>query len=217
MPRINLRTLWFEDIGFVNQPTIDTPFGRLSMRQLVGIGLFALIAWITFQALGFVGDIVLRVIPAAAIMVLGVVIFTWRVKTVPPERTILLAMGIGRKHVKRSAAKAAKPKKGGKAPVPAPAPAARIVKAQATVGEPCKIAGILRDPRLGRPLSNRSFEVFADGAPLYKGVTDEQGGFEVVYVPQHAGSVRIEVRPEGVVGAEQSIEITVRGAPAEVG
>lgn len=211
MPRINLRTLWFEDIGFARQGMIDTPFGRVSARQLGGIGFFALLAWIVFQALGFVGDLVLRLAPAGLILLAGVVIFTWPVKTVPPERMILLALGIGRKRLKKTAVKRKAEKK---APASRASPAAKVSKAQATVGEPFKIVGVLREPRLGKPLANCNFEVFVDGAPQYKGVTDEQGCFEVVYIPQYAGVLNIEVRPEGVVGAEQRVEVTVRG-PAE--
>lgn len=213
MPRINLRTLWFEDISFARQGMIDTPFGRMSARQLAGLGFFALLAWIAFQALSFVGDLVFQLIPAGLVFVAGAILFTWPVKTVPPERIILLALGIGRKPLKKAPVKR---KAERKAPVPREAaPTARVSKAQATVGEPFKIVGVLRDPRLGKPLANCGFEVFADGVSQYKGSTDEQGGFEVVYVPQYAGVLNIEVRPEGVVGAEQKVEVTVRGPSAE--
>ncbi len=214
MPRINLRTLWFEDISFARQGVIDTPLGRMSARQLVGLGFFALMAWMTFQALSFM-DLLIRLIPAGLTFIAGAIIFTWPIKTVPPERIILLALGLGRKQPRRRAPeKGVKRKAEGKAPREVPV-AMKVSKAQATVGEPLKIVGILRDPRLGKPLANRNFEVYADGALLYKKTTDEQGSFEVVFVPQFAGVVRIEVRPEGAVGAEQSIEVTVRGAPSE--
>ncbi|MEM2550195.1 MAG: hypothetical protein QW689_07265 [Nitrososphaerota archaeon] len=217
MPRINLRTLWFEDISFARQGMIDTPFGRMSARQLAGLGFFALLAWIAFQALSFVGDLVFQLIPAGLVFLAGAILFTWPVKTVPPERIILLALGIGRRPLKKAPAKSKAERVAEKgAPVPREAaPTARVSKAQATVGEPFKIVGVLRDPRLGKPLANCGFEVFADGVFQYKGSTDEQGGFEVVYVPQYAGVLNIEVRPEGVVGAEQKVEVTVRGVSGE--
>jgi len=198
---------------------IDTPFGRVSARQLAGLGLFALLAWIAFQAFSFVGDLIFQLLPAVLIFIAGAIIFTWPVKTVPPERIILLALGIGKKPFKAKAAVKHKARekaavKAEKAPEKAPA-AAKVIKAQATVGEPFKIVGILRDPKFGKPLASCSFEVFVDGVSLYKGVTDEQGGFEVVYVPQYAGVVKIVVKPEGVLGAEQSIEVTVGGPPPE--
>jgi len=212
LPRINLRTLWFEDVGLMNQPLIDTPFGRLTTRQAAGMGLFALLAWLTFSALGFVGDIFLRALMAFLVFMAGAVIFMWRVKTVPPERTILLALGIGkrRKGPLRPAKGKAPRRAEEKAVVKAPA-AVKVSKAQATVGEPFKVVGVLRDPSLGTPLANRSFDVFVDGQLRFKGVTDEDGAFEVVYVPENVGVLRIEVRPEGYVGAGQSIEVTVSG------
>lgn len=209
MPRINLRTLWFEDIGFINQPIIDTPFGKLTTRQATGIGFFALLAWIIFSALGFVEDIVFRTLPAALVFILGAIFFSWRVKTVPPEKIMLLALGLGRKRVKARKEPAAQPSK--KTAPKAPA-AAKVSKAQATVGEPFKVVGVLREPSLGTPLANRNFDVYVNGVLRYRGVTDEQGGFEVVYIPESPGVAKIEVRPEGYAGAGQSIEVTVRGS-----
>ena len=209
MPRVNLRTLWFEDIGLVNQPLIDTPFGRLTVRQAAGIGFFALLAWLTFSALGFVGDLALRAVPAVLIFAAGAVVFSWRVKTVPPEKILILALRRkrGRKPAKQKAAR----EKGAEKVAPKAPVTVKVTKAQATVGEPFKVVGVLREPSSGTPLANRNFDVIVDGVLRYKGATDEQGGFEVVYIPESVGLVRIEVRPEGYAGVSQSIEVTVRG------
>jgi len=209
MPRVNLRTLWFEDIGLVNQPLIDTPFGRLTVRQAAGIGFFALLAWLTFSALGFVGDLALRAVPAVLIFAAGAVVFSWRVKTVPPEKVLILALGRkrGRKPVKQKAVR----EKGAEKVAPKAPVTVKVTKAQATVGEPFKVVGVLREPSSGTPLANRNFDVIVDGVLRYKGATDEQGGFEVVYIPESVGLVRIEVRPEGYAGVSQSIEVAVRG------
>jgi len=209
MPRVNLRTLWFEDIGLVNQPLIDTPFGRLTVRQAAGIGFFALLAWLTFSALGFVGDLALRAVPAVLIFAAGAVVFSWRVKTVPPEKILILALRRkrGRKPAKQKAAR----EKGAEKVAPKAPVTVKVTKAQATVGEPFKVVGVLREPSSGTPLANRNFDVIVDGVLRYKGATDEQGGFEVVYIPESVGLVRIEVRPEGYAGVSQSIEVAVRG------
>ena len=211
MPRVNLRTLWFEDIGLVNQPLIDTPFGRLTARQATGIGFFTLLAWLTFSALGFVEDLVFRAVPAVLIFVAGAVVFSWRVKTVPPEKILILALGLGKKRGRKPAKQKAARKKGAEKVAPKAPVTVKVTKAQATVGEPFKVVGVLREPSLGTPLANRNFDVLVDGAPRYKGTTDEQGGFEVVYIPEDVGLVRIEVKPEGYAGVSQSIEVTVRG------
>jgi hypothetical protein len=186
--------------------------GRLSLRQAVGVGLFALLAWLSFMAFSFVEDLFFRAVPSVLIFAFGALIFFWRVKTVPPERILLLALGIGKKT--RLPKKAVKAEKGAKA-VKAKAEVAplRVQKAQAVVGEPFKVVGVLRDPQFGKPLSNRNFEVLVDGTQLYRGTTDEQGGFEAIYIPEFPGVVRVEVRPEGYVGAAQAVEVTVRGQP----
>lgn len=214
MPRINTRVLCFEDISMVRQPIIDTPVGRMSPRQLAGMGSFALLAWAIFQGLGFL-DIVARLVPAIVVFFVGVVFFTWPIKTVPPEKVLLLMLGIGKKRAgaKRAVERRVKQEAGGRRiATPPAAPTIKVVRAQAVVGEPFKVVGVLRDPRTGRPLANHGFEVLVDGVLQYKSVTDEQGGFEVVYMPQSVGVIRIVVRPEGVVGAEQGIEVTVAGS-----
>jgi hypothetical protein len=211
MPRVNLRTLWFEDIGLANQPLIDTPFGRLTARQAAGIGFFALLAWLTFSALGSVGDMVFRAVPAVLIFVAGVAVFSWRIKTVPPEKVLILALGLGKKRGRKPAKRGAIRENAAEKVAPKMPVTVRVSKAQATVGEPFKVVGVLREPSLGTPLANRNFDVLVDGAPRYKGTTDEQGGFEVVYIPENVGLVRIEVRPEGYAEVSQNIEVTVRG------
>jgi hypothetical protein len=213
LPRVNTRTLWFEDISLVNQGIIDTPMGRITARQAAGMGFFALLAWLMFSALSFVGDIFFRALLAVVVFVFGALIFMWRVKTVPPERTLLLALGLGKKARVRAAAdgkRVRKAEKPGKAKA-AKAEAPRVMKAQAEVGEPFKVVGVLRDPQFGRPLPSRNYEVLVDGVPRFKGSTDEQGGFEAVYIPEAPGVVNIEVRPEGYVGAGARVEVTVRG------
>jgi hypothetical protein len=197
----------------MNQGILDTPVGRLSIRQAVGLAVFALLAWITFQAFAFF-DVICRVAAAGGIFIFGAVIFMWRVKTVPPERILLLALGIGRRFPRHKVAVKERVKAGKAVAVAPEAPAVtRVSKAQATVGEPVKIVGVLRDPHSGMPLSSRSFDITVDGQPFHKGATDEQGGFEVVYVPERVGVVRIEVKPEGYAGQGQSIEVTARGSP----
>lgn len=217
MPRVNTRTLWFEDIKFTRQGVIDTPFGRLSVRQAAGIGFFALLAWLTSQALAFVQDIFFKAIPAVLIFIAGAVIFSWRIKTVPVERQLLLAFSIGKRmRTPRAAKKKTKAKAGKGVPPPVEVPLlvlkpAKVQKAQATVGEPFKITGILRDAKFGKPLPNCNFDVLVDGSQLYKGATDRDGGFEAVYIPENPGVVRVEVRPEGYAGHGVVVEVTVRG------
>jgi len=201
--------LWFDDIRFLNEGIFDTPFGRVSVRQLLILGFFGLIAWLAFSTVHpVVGDIVVSGISAGAVMMAGAVLASWRVKTVPIERSILLALGIGRKRPRRRRAASAKKKAAERAK---PAPPVKSSKMHGVVGEPMKIVGVLRDPQTGLALAQRGFSVIVDGKLRYRDVADEQGAFEVVYLPEYPGLVRIEIQPDGVAAAEK-IELTI--APA---
>lgn len=202
MPRINNRVLWFDDIRFFNEGMLDTPFGRISFRQLIILSAFALPAWLVFACSA--ADMAVRVAAAGAIMVAGVVMASWRIKTVPIERSILLALGVGRKMPERRVA-------GGRGKMKkrvAGAPPVKSSRIHAVVGEAVKIVGVLRDPQTGAPLANRQFSVIVDGRLRYRDFSDESGMFEVVYLPEQPGIVRVEVAPEGYAFSEK-IEITV--------
>lgn len=138
MPRV-IRTLWFEDVGLLNEPVFDTPLGRLTIRQTTALIAFALLAWMTTL---FFEDFIYKVVTAGAVFLFGAVLFIHRVKTVPPERIILLAFGLGRKRSRKpiEARKAVR-----KGPIKAPA-SAKTVKVSAELDAPVKIVGVLRDP-----------------------------------------------------------------------
>ena len=210
LPKINTSVLWFDDIKFVNEGIFDTPFGRISIRQALILGLFGLIAWLIFTNVQpMVGDIAISGISAVAVMIVGVIIASWRIKTVPIERSILLALGIGRKKPRRK--KPAPAKKKAKPAEPEKPTPVKVSKMHGAVGEPMKIVGVLRDPQTGAALAQRGFSVIVDGRLRYRDAADEQGAFEVVYLPEHPGLVRIEIQPEGVAATEK-IELTI--APA---
>lgn len=207
MPRINRNVIWFDDVKIINEGVFDTPFGRVSFRQMAYLGLFGFAAWCAFSALKDVDMIFSAAAAAGLIFIIGVIFASWRIKTVPIERSILLAMGIGRKHPKRK--KPPKPTKATRVPKPPPPVPVKTSKMMATVGEPIKIVGILREPATGIVLAHRGFSVIIDGRSHYKGATDEQGSFEVVYLPEQPGLVKIEVKPDGYTFSE-TIDLTVR-------
>jgi hypothetical protein len=99
------------------------------------------------------------------------------------------------------------------AQTPSAAPTIHPSKTQTAIREPVKVVGVLRDPRTGLPLQRRGFDVYVDGVLLQKGVSDEQGGFEVVYVPEHVGAVTVEVRPEGYAAPGQTVKVLVSPQP----
>ncbi|MEM2188676.1 MAG: hypothetical protein QXI60_06930 [Thermofilaceae archaeon] len=208
MPRINNSVLWFDDIKFVNEGILDTPFGRISVRQLIILGVFALPAWLVFTGLEG-ADIILRVLSSASILFFGVILAAWRVKTVPPERTLALMLGIGRKRPGRKAVRGQA--RGKRAPKREAEPPVKTSSIHAVVGEAVKITGVLRDPQTGMPLANRQFSVIVDGRLRYRDASDETGAFEVVFLPEQPGVSRIEVAPDGYAFSEK-IEVIVGAA-----
>ena len=71
MPRI-IRALWFEEVGLLNERLIDTPIGKLTLRQTFVIMFFAGIAWL---ASTLVQDVIFKIGLGGAIFISGVAIF----------------------------------------------------------------------------------------------------------------------------------------------
>ncbi len=202
-----IRTLWFEDVGFMNEPLLDTPVGRFSIRQTIALLVFGLLAWAVSLLFN---DLMMKIVAAGAVFFIGVVVFTRRVKTISPERHLLLLLGIGRP-LKKKARKKKKVKKKGRAKPSIPV---RTMMVSATLGVPVKVVGVLRDPATGKLLPHRSFDIFVDGQPYSAGATDDNGFFNVFFVPDRYGVFKIEVKPEGFADIAQQITVNVK--PKEV-
>jgi hypothetical protein len=204
-----MQTLWFEDVGFLNEQMLDTPVGRFSIRQ-TGIFLaFGLLAWVA----SFISeDIIFKIVMAGAIFFTGVAIFTRKIKTVSPEVHLLYMIGIGRPlqttkkvHQKTDVAIA---------PTLEPVTPSKSMQVSATLGVPVKVVGVLKESTGGKSLSGRNFEVTIDGTLRTKGFTDEEGFFCAYFVPDHYGIFKIEVKPEGFAESVQQIMVDVK--PKEV-
>ena len=202
-----MQTLWFEDVGFLNEQMLDTPVGRFSIRQTGIFLIFGLSAWVASL---LSGDLVFKIVVAGAIFFTGVAIFTRKVKTVPPEIHLLYLVGIGRSlHTRQKTHTRHDNKDFTEAPSPA-----RSMMVSATLGVPVKVVGVLKDPSLGKPLSARNFEMTVDGAACSKGFTDEEGFFCAYFIPDRFGVFKIEVKPDGFAGSTQQVTVDVR--PKEV-
>lgn len=202
-----MQTLWFEDVGFLNEQMLDTPVGRFSIRQ-TGIFLtFGLLAWLASL---LSADLIFKIVLAGAIFFTGAAIFTRKVKTVPPEIHLLYIIGMGRPlQTKKHGYKGQDNKKVIEASSPT-----KSMTLSATLGVPVKVVGVLKDPSFGKPLSARNFEMTVDGAGHSKGYTDEEGFFCAYFVPDHYGVFKIEVKPDGFAGSTQQITVDVK--PKEV-
>jgi len=199
-----VRTLWFEDVGFLHEPILDTPFGRYSVRQMVIILVFAFLSYVASL---FFSDLLMKIVAAGSIFTFGAAAFAMRrIKTISPERHILLLLGVGRVKPRRAAAAE------GKAVKKAGAPPVKSVVVSTTLESPVKIVGVLRDPVHKKYLPEKNFDVYIDGRFHYSGVTDEQGFFTVFFVPDRYGPFSIIVKPEGLA---EALNITVNVKPKE--
>jgi hypothetical protein len=200
-----IQTLWFEDVGLLYEPIIDTPVGRLTLRQTFGLLIFAVLAYAA--TLPFT-DIVFKVAAGGAVFVLGAAIFTRRVKTVTAERCILLALGVRRLSPKKPGKNLEKRGRVRKHEriVEAPTPV-KAMKLSTELNIPVKIVSVLGDPLTNELLAGRGFEFIVDGVRYSSGVTDEQGFFTVFFAPTRFGIYRVEIKPEGFASASQTFEI----------
>jgi len=202
-----MQTLWFEDVGFLNEQMLDTPVGRFSIRQT---GIFLAFGLLSYSASLLSGDLIFKIVAAGAVFFTGAAIFTRKIKTVPPEMHLLYIVGVGRPlKVKQK-----KQKGQNREEHVEPTSLAKSMMLSATLSVPVKVVGVLKDPALRKPLLNRSFEISVDGAPYSKGFTDEEGFFCAYFVPDHFGIFKIEVKPEGFAGSTQQITVNVK--PKEV-
>ena len=204
MPRIVERTLWFEDTSLYNQPVIDTPFGRLSLRQAAWLATFALLG---YSASTLFGDLMLKVAAGGSIFLFGSAVFIQPVKTVSPERYLLLIFGIG--SVKPRSADLGGDEKIGAAKRRNRSDRRRVVRVSASFRNPVKIVGVLRDPYTGEPLKRRNFDFLVEGRRYSSGVTDEEGFFTVFFFPQMTGVYTVSVMPEGYPKDAQRFEVRI--------
>ena len=188
-----VRTLRFEDMGLRNIQIFDTPFGRLSIRQLIIIAVFGGLGWLSSILFA---DILFKIAVGGAVFGAGLALAMQRVKVVTPERAVLLALGFRRTYPPGKA-KAAGKGKGEEGKKKREAALARRMRVSADLESPVKVVGVLRDPSTGEVLRGKPYEVFVRGERCSSGVSDEQGFFTAFFTPKIYGEYSIEVRPEG--------------------
>jgi len=198
MPRV-IRTLCFEELGMIHQPLLDTPIGKLSVRQTAVLMLFAVVAFLlatTFAP----DDLMMELIIAAPIAIVGISIFGRKVKTISPEH-LLIYMFTGGKRVKKVKVKpeGAIEKLAAEKPLAIP----NAVNVSSSLDSPVKLVGVLRDPQTGRNLPLRAYEVFVDGESVFSGVTDESGFFTIFFTPTRYGVFDVEVKPEKSITSQR--------------
>jgi len=192
-------TLWFENVGFLNEQMLDTPVGRFSIRQMGIFLVFGLLAWIASLAFG---DLVLKIVVAGGIFFTGAALFTRKIKTVAPEAHLLY-------FIKRFLQTTTKQKHSiptkGKQSVEQ---ASKSMLLSATLGAPVKVVGILKDFS-GKILAGKNFKVNVNNTTHSNGTTDQEGYFCTYLTPDHPGLFQIDIQPEDSQETIQQITIQV--------
>lgn len=210
MPRV-IRTLWFEELGFLREPFFDTPLGKLTLRQMLIVVVFGALAW---GAASFAGDdVMLKLFLGGSIFIVGLALAFQRVKTVTPEMSIILLMLSSstpkpkRNRVTREVEVTSKPLE---------AKALNISTQDIQSIVPVKVVGVLKDPTSGKPIQRKGFEVLVEGKSYTKGSTDDEGFFTVYFLPESYGSFKVEVKPEGYTHVLETLVVNVQPAQRDL-
>lgn len=215
MPRV-IRTLWFEELGFLREPFFDTPIGKLTLRQMLIIIIFGALAW---GAASFAGDAMLKLFLGGSIFIVGLALAFQKVKTVTPEMSILLMLSSA------SSSSSTTPKlrsaramrdDGEAASKPLDAKALNISAQDIQSIVPVKVVGVLKDPASGKPIQRKGFEVLVEGKSYTKGSTDDEGFFTVYFLPESYGSFKVEVKPEGYTQVLETLVVNVQPAQRDL-
>jgi len=189
-----VQTLWFSDAGLGNIKLFDTPVGKLSIRQVVIVLLFAGAGWLSSLLFE---DIIYKLAVGGTVFCVGFILAIQKVKVITPERALLLALGFGRMRPSKKKGKTEYIEKMGKEGKKKEKVPVRQVKIQADLESPVKVVGILRDPATGKVLPEKPYEVIVRGEVVSSGISDEQGFFTAFFTPNMFGAYFVEIRPEG--------------------
>ncbi|MDR0372997.1 MAG: hypothetical protein LBI79_05520 [Nitrososphaerota archaeon] len=194
-----VQTLWFEDVGFLNEPMLDTPLGRFSIRQMGFFLLFGFLAWLV--SLVFV-DLVLKIVVAGVIFFIGAALFTRKIKTLPLEVHLFYLVSRRYLQIKQ------------KSPKPqslslSVGQDSKPMLLSATLGVPIKIVGVLKDLVTEKPLSSKNFKVNINNTAHSKGATDQEGFFCTYFIPDRLGRFQIDIQPEGSTEPLQQITLII--------
>jgi hypothetical protein len=189
--------LWFEDVGFLHEQMLDTPVGRFSIRQMCLFLFFGMSGWLL--SLFFV-DLVLKIVVCGGVFLVGVTVFSRKVKTVPPEVHLLYVLKqfllVKQKQSKQRGNSSDEN-------------AHRSLLLSGSLGIPVKVVGVLKDLATGKILSGKNFKVSVNNTVHSKGLTDEDGCFCACFVPDRFGVFQIEIQPEDAQELVQQITVNV--------
>jgi hypothetical protein len=219
MPEV-IRSLWFEEIGFIHEKFFDTPIGKLTVRQVAIVFVFGISAWAAFNS---IGDDMLKVAVTSLLVILGLAFAFQRIKTLTPEQSMMFALFAPR----TGTGGTRRTKKNTKMPFSAlPVSAGRQEGSETfdismlDAGDDVhdaqmqKLVVLVRDPKTGSPLPNRGCEILVESKSIGRRLTDEEGFLTIPLVPK-PGINTIEVKPEGYAAIVKNVTVDVQLLQAE--
>jgi hypothetical protein len=192
-----VQTLWFEDVGFLNEQLLDTPAGRFSIRQIGLFLVFGLLGWLLSLIFSELG---LKLAVGVGVFLVGATVFSRKVKAVSPEVHLLYVV----KQLLLT-----KPKRSQQKSKPSGENESRSLLLSASLGAPVKIVGVLKDWATGKILSGKNFKVSINNTIHSRGASDEEGYFCTYFVPDRFGVFQIEIQPEDASDSTQQIMVNV--------
>ncbi|AFU58917.1 hypothetical protein Ngar_c19850 [Candidatus Nitrososphaera gargensis Ga9.2] len=211
MPEV-IRSLWFEEIGFLHEKFFDTPIGKLTVRQVAIVFVFGISAWAAFNS---VGDDMLKVAVTSLLVILGLAFAFQRIKTLTPEQSMVFALFAP----KTGAGGTGRTKKN-KIPI-LTLPVNSVHGGSETIdismldagddvhdAQMQKLVVLVRDPQTGSPLPNRGCEILVEGKSIGRRLTDEEGFLTIPLVPK-LGINTIEVKPDGYAAIVKNVTVDV--------
>lgn len=204
----SVEILWFEDINPFNESIFGFPvIGKLSMRQMMVLGIGALLSWIFYQ----VSENFISLIPIGVAMFL----ILKKQKIMPTEMHLFLVLifyfsGKNKSNVKKTKYVTklysfnTKPINSNLGLAEPFNPKMDMVRKEINIREiyadPLKPIRLkVRLERIeGKLISNRQARIVYDGNVVSILSTDNNGELEVIIVPQTLGKKKIQIFVEGV-------------------
>ncbi|MEM2618715.1 MAG: ATP-binding protein [Candidatus Hadarchaeales archaeon] len=195
-----IRTTWFEDVSFWNQPL----FYGISPRQ------FLHLCWIGLLCYSLAG-----ILPGVLRVGIPLVLFLFLGTTFLPRQRIIQREELLLRRLRPFFRGALSRRGGGKSRgQPAPQESGEEAPLFVEILSPRDLSGFLLDP-MGRPVAGAEVEILLDGKSIDLVRTGKDGSYSTIFRPSSVGLHEIVIRPKvkGLAEKRIRVEVLPEGAP----
>jgi len=165
--------------------------------------LFGLLGWLSSLVFA---DLIAKVVVGGCVFLLGVAVFSRKIKTIPPEIHLLY---VARQFLVLKP-KQSKQRAGSSSVVVVDeAGSSASLVLSGSLGVPVKVVGVLKDLATGKILSGKPFKVNINNTMHSSGVSDGEGCFCTYFVPDRFGVFQVEIQSEDASEPIQQILVKV--------